>query len=137
MRPRRSRFTLLPYRFLAMTAPFKLAAHRVAIVTGAASGLGRSIALRLAQDGHDVVVTDLPGTRVQEVAQEIEGLGRRSMVLYTDLTKEEEVQKMMDNVAERLGSVDIARFLLICTSYMAYNDVDGRECRDSQVRHST
>ena len=53
------------------------------------------------------------------------------MVLYTDLTKEEEVQKMMENVAERLGSVDIARFLLICTFCMAYNDVDGRECRDS------
>ncbi|KZV67620.1 NAD-binding protein [Peniophora sp. CONT] len=90
-----------------MTTPLKLAPHRVAIVTGAASGLGRSIALRLAQDGHDIAVTDLPGSRVQEVAHEIEALGRRSMVLYTDLTKEDEVKKMVDDVAHQLGSVDI------------------------------
>ncbi|VDB91611.1 unnamed protein product [Peniophora sp. CBMAI 1063] len=90
-----------------MTSPLKLAPHRVAIVTGAASGLGRSIALRLAQDGHDVAVTDLPGTRVPEVADEIKSLGRRSMVLFTDLTKDEEVQKMVDDVVNELGSVDI------------------------------
>ena len=101
-----------------MTTPLKLAPHRVAIVTGAASGLGRSIALRLAQDGHDVAVTDLSGSRLPEVADEIQSLGKKSMVLYTDLTKEEEVQKMMDDVSNELGSVDIVRLHLRSTPAM-------------------
>ncbi|KZV67619.1 acetoin reductase family protein [Peniophora sp. CONT] len=88
-------------------ASLKVASHRVAIVTGAARGIGRSIALRLGRDGHDVAVADMRGSAVYEVEREIRALGRRSMALYTDVSKEDEVKKLVDDVASKLGSVDI------------------------------
>ncbi|KZV67621.1 NAD(P)-binding protein [Peniophora sp. CONT] len=90
-----------------MTAPSNPSSNRVAIVTGAASGIGRSIALRLARDGHDVAVTDLPGSTVPDVVKEIEALGRKSKAFYADVTKEAEVKKLVDDAAGELGSVDI------------------------------
>ena len=92
-----------------MATPFKLPARRVAIVTGAARGMGRSIALRLGRNGHDVAVADMRGSEVYKVAREIEALGTRSMALYTDVTKEEEVEKLVHGVVGGLGSVDIVR----------------------------
>ena len=92
-----------------MATPFKLPARRVAIVTGAARGMGRSIALRLGRNGHDVAVADMRGSEVYKVAREIESLGTRSMALYTDVTKEEEVEKLVHDVVGGLGSVDIVR----------------------------
>lgn len=92
-----------------MTTSLKVASHRVAIVTGAARGIGRSIALRLGRDGHDVAVADTRGSAVYEVEREIRALGRRSMALYTDVSKEEEVEKLVDDVATKLGGVDIVR----------------------------
>ena len=57
---------------------------RVAIVTGAASGIGRAVALRLARDGANVVVADVNAERLAEVASEVERLGRRSIVAKVD-----------------------------------------------------
>ena len=76
-----------------MTVCFKLPVNRVAVITGAARGIGRSIALRLARDGHDVAVADMRGSAVDSVAQEIQALGRRALALYTDVRKEDEVKK--------------------------------------------
>ncbi|KZV67618.1 NAD(P)-binding protein [Peniophora sp. CONT] len=92
---------------MATTVPFTLAAKRVAIVTGGARGIGRSIALRLARDGHDVAVADVPGSSLNEVAQEISAMGRRSMTHNIDVTQEREVADLVNNVADKLGSVDI------------------------------
>ena len=92
-----------------MTPPIKLPINKVAVVTGAARGIGRGIALRLARDGHDVAVADMRGSEVYKVAREIEALGTRSMALYTDVTKEEEVEKLVHDVVGGLGSVDIVR----------------------------
>ena len=97
---------------MAASLPFKLPAHRVAIVTGAARGIGRSIALRLARDGHNVAVADLNGSELYGVAREVEKLGRRSMALYSDISKEEDVEGMVRDVASELGSVDIVCFHL-------------------------
>ncbi|VDB91612.1 unnamed protein product [Peniophora sp. CBMAI 1063] len=90
-----------------MSSSLRLATHRVAIVTGAARGIGKSVALRLAQDGHDVAVVDMRGSAVYEVEREIKALGRRSMALYTDVSKDQEVEKMVNDVAGKLGGVDI------------------------------
>lgn len=90
-----------------MSACFKLPARRVAIVSGAARGIGRSIALRLGRDGHDVAVVDLRGSAVDKVAKEVQTMGRQSLAFYTDVSREEEVKDLISEVAGSLGSVDI------------------------------
>ena len=90
-----------------MAARFTLPAKRVAIVTGAARGLGRAIALRLGQDGHDVAVADLQGSAINEVAREITALGGRSLALHADVSREEDVEEMVNDVADKLGGIDI------------------------------
>lgn len=87
------------------TAPL---AGRVAVVTGASRGMGRAIALRLAADGADCVVTyrrrhDLAG----EVAREIERLGRRALVLPLDLRHPAEVAPAFARIAGSFGRLDI------------------------------
>ena len=58
--------------------------NQVAIVTGAAHGIGRAVALRLAREGANVVVADVSAERLSEVASEVERLGRRSIVAKVD-----------------------------------------------------
>jgi NAD(P)-dependent dehydrogenase (short-subunit alcohol dehydrogenase family) len=81
---------------------------RVALVTGAARGIGRAIALRLADDGFNVAVNDLPNTpELNEVLQEIENKGRRSLAIPADVSLESEVVKMIQEVVQNLGSLDV------------------------------
>ncbi|KAI0049323.1 NAD(P)-binding protein [Auriscalpium vulgare] len=80
----------------------------VAFVTGAARGMGRGIALRLAHDGFDVAVNDIPGAvGLEDVSKDIERLGRRSYVAFGDVTSEQEVAGAIDRVVEKLGSLDV------------------------------
>ncbi len=103
-----------------MTAPL---AGKVAIVTGAGRmrGIGRAIALRLAKDGADVVVSALARTSeempaqereaswrgAQSVADEIATTGRRSLVLDVDVTRPAAVQAMVRRTVKELGRIDI------------------------------
>ena len=81
---------------------------KVALVTGAARGIGRAVALRLAKDGLDVAVNDLPSTPgLDELVREIEGKGRRSIPVPADVSLEVEVEKMVLQVVEKLGSLDV------------------------------
>lgn len=67
---------------------------RVALVTGAARGIGRGIALRLAADGLDVAVNDIGANSsgLDGVAEEIRGLGRRSATVVADVSRVDEVE---------------------------------------------
>lgn len=82
-------------------------AGKVAIVTGAGQWIGRATAMRLAEEGCDVVVDDIVVTRAQDVAAEIRAMGRRAMVSSCDVMKNHEVKKMVEDAIAEFGHVDI------------------------------
>jgi 3-oxoacyl-[acyl-carrier protein] reductase len=81
-------------------------AEKVAIVTGAAQGIGRAIALRLAKEGIFVVVTDINLEKLRESEKEVKKLGE-CLSLKVDVSCPDEVNKTVDKVIKKLGRVDI------------------------------
>ncbi len=80
---------------------------KVALVTGAAQGIGRGIALRLAREGADVALVDLDDGRLENVADEVWELGRRATVFVADVGQREEVFAAVEHAEETLGGFDI------------------------------
>ena len=80
---------------------------QVAIVTGAASGLGRAIARRFAQAGARVVVADLDGAAATATAREIDADPQRALGLAMDVTDERVVDSGVADVASRFGRIDV------------------------------
>ncbi|QDR80302.1 SDR family oxidoreductase [Sporomusa termitida] len=81
--------------------------EKVAIVTGAASGMGKSIAILFAQEGANVVVSDLNLEGANETVGEIEANGGSAMAILTNVTKEDDIQNLIDTTAATYGTVDI------------------------------
>jgi meso-butanediol dehydrogenase / (S,S)-butanediol dehydrogenase / diacetyl reductase len=79
----------------------------VAVVTGAAQGIGRAIALRLAGDGADVAVVDLNGDKAAPVADEIRALGRKAASIRADVSNRDQVFAAVAQAQAELGSFDI------------------------------
>ncbi len=80
---------------------------RVAVVIGGTSGIGRAIALGLAQAGADVVSTGRRVEQVDEIAAEIEALGRSSLRQPCDQTDRAQIEALLANCVEQFGKVDI------------------------------
>jgi NAD(P)-dependent dehydrogenase (short-subunit alcohol dehydrogenase family) len=83
---------------------------KVAVVTGASQGIGRAIALGLAEAGAHLVLAKHPGPRmaeIEEVAAQIEGMGRRAIIVQTDVAVVAEVQALMDKTVAEFGRIDI------------------------------
>ncbi|EMD36456.1 hypothetical protein CERSUDRAFT_95765 [Gelatoporia subvermispora B] len=82
---------------------------RIALITGAAQGIGLEIALRLADDGYDVAVNDLgiKAEALQEVVSQIQAKGRRSMAAVADVSVEDDVRDMVNQVVDGLGGLDV------------------------------
>jgi NAD(P)-dependent dehydrogenase (short-subunit alcohol dehydrogenase family) len=83
-------------------------ANRIAVVTGGASGIGRSICLALADAGAaGVAVADIDATGAAKVADEIEGAGHRALAAPADVSREADVQALVARTEDALGPVDL------------------------------
>lgn len=80
---------------------------KVAIVTGAARGIGRAIALRLAGEGACVVVADVNEAGARGVAAEIEAAGGTSLALLVDVSRKVDAERMTHETVARFGRIDI------------------------------
>ncbi len=80
----------------------------VALVTGAAKRIGRSIALRLAADGADVIINYMSSKQDAEgVVREIESLGRRGAAMHADVSRRADVEKLFAAIDKKFGRLDI------------------------------
>jgi meso-butanediol dehydrogenase/(S,S)-butanediol dehydrogenase/diacetyl reductase len=80
---------------------------RVALVTGAGQGIGRAIALRLANDGADIAIVDMKQEKMDAVAGEVKQTGRKATTFRADVTKRDEVYASVDHAEKALGGFDI------------------------------
>ena len=80
---------------------------RVAVVTGASRGLGRAIALGLAEAGADLVLASRTQAALEQVAAEIEALGRRALPVAADVSRAEDVQRLAEATRGAFGRADV------------------------------
>src|SRR5512132_1344254 len=84
---------------------------KIALVTGAggggAGGMGKGIALALAEAGADIAVNDIDAITAEATAAAVKKLGRRSLVVPADVSKEPEVTRMVSSVVREWGGIDI------------------------------
>jgi NAD(P)-dependent dehydrogenase (short-subunit alcohol dehydrogenase family) len=79
----------------------------VAVVTGAASGIGRASAVRFAQEGCDVIVSDINDDGGKEVVAQIEDLGRKALYIHTDVARRSEMEDLVGASIDWQGHVDL------------------------------
>jgi 3-oxoacyl-[acyl-carrier protein] reductase len=80
---------------------------RVALITGAAQGIGKSVALLLAQNGADIVISDINLEKAEETAKEIESIGSKAIAIKVDVANLKDVERMVESILEKFGKIDI------------------------------
>lgn len=80
---------------------------QVAIVTGASQGIGRTLAMALAQAGADVTLVSRTRSDLEAVAKEIEAAGRKALVIAADLQDVSQIRKLVDAVHATFGKIDV------------------------------
>ncbi|WP_054956860.1 SDR family NAD(P)-dependent oxidoreductase [Paenibacillus dakarensis] len=81
--------------------------NKVAVITGAAGGMGKADALLFVQEGAKVVLTDLQAEKVKEVAKEIEAMGGEALALKHNVASEEDWARVAEEAIARFGKIDI------------------------------
>jgi NAD(P)-dependent dehydrogenase (short-subunit alcohol dehydrogenase family) len=84
-----------------------LLAQQIAIITGAAKGIGRGIAVEMAQEGADVVLADIDEEGMNETKRIISAHGRRCLSVHTNIQEIEQGRRLVDTVLQQFGKVDI------------------------------
>ena len=80
--------------------------NKTAIITGAGSGLGQATAVRMAEDGINIVVVDVNEKGGNETVEMVKKLGADSIFIKTDVSKAEEVKNYVDKTVEKFGKID-------------------------------
>jgi NAD(P)-dependent dehydrogenase (short-subunit alcohol dehydrogenase family) len=80
---------------------------RKAIVTGGGQGIGRSIALKMAHEGADVVIAEMNPDSGNQIKKEVGALGRRALFIVIDVADQRQVKGMVEEVLRRWGKIDI------------------------------
>ncbi|WP_413483203.1 acetoin reductase [Morganella psychrotolerans] len=80
---------------------------KVVLVTGAAQGIGRGIALRLAKEGADIALVDLKEDSLAKVKKEVEALGRKAVTLVADISQRDQVFAAVEKAEKTLGGFDV------------------------------
>ncbi len=81
--------------------------NKVAVVTGAGRGIGKAIAIRLAEEGARVVVNDIDIAFAENVAEKLKLMGWQTLAIKADVADWPEVEQMFEQVGQRFGGVDI------------------------------
>ena len=80
---------------------------RSALITGAASGIGKACAQRMAEEGYGVVVADVNLAAAESLVKELTGAGLSAIAVHMDVSSEEEVEAGFDRMVETYGSCDL------------------------------
>src|SRR3972149_3243084 len=81
--------------------------NKVAIVTGSAKGIGKSVAIELARDGAKVVVSDVDQKNMDETVKEIKKMGSEVIGVKADVSSSSDVAKLVGECLKKFGTVDI------------------------------
>jgi 3-oxoacyl-[acyl-carrier protein] reductase len=81
--------------------------NKVVVVTGAARGIGKAIALAFAKEGADIVISDILETEAQEVVKEIQALGRKAIAAKVNVANKAEVEASIQKTIDTFGKIDI------------------------------
>jgi len=84
-----------------------LLSNRVAIITGGATGIGRSIAVKFAQEGCDVAIADINLKEANETLSQVKERGGEGLAVECDITDSNQVRNMVDRVISTFGKIDI------------------------------
>jgi 3-oxoacyl-[acyl-carrier protein] reductase len=80
---------------------------KVALVTGAAQGIGKAITLMLARHGADVIVADVNLEKAEETGREVQALGQQAMAVKLDVTRLQDVETTVETTLQKFGKIDI------------------------------
>ena len=100
--------------------------EKIALITGGATGIGHSVALRLAREGANIVITySRSESEALSTAKKIRRLGVKSMVYKADVSIDDEVRNMIDKIIETFGRLDVLVNNAGRTNFVALEDLEG------------